>query len=493
MDVEYEAVLKMMDEEHYGKGLRLPRVERSIPDTYKKIVGHPMNSQTIKAKVCGDPLYSMDLDEFSSQMTYGAYVLTTQSSGRVAYVDLTESKKVPGFVAYTDASDIPNKVNGNCHSGIQMDTPVFVKNGEIIHKGEPIGLITCETRDAALLAARLAVVHYETPEEDATKAPCTIQEAMAANSYLPNCGVGERVLQMGDWEKALSEAAVTVEGECTLGGQDHYYAETHNCVVYVQENGALKVFSSTQNPSKMQFDIAWNLNDPNHAPADATGIKSEAFVQNAQVEVEVLAVGGGFGGKQDRPHLLCTAAAIAAHKTGRSVKLSLDRDTDLCIMGGRHPYYFRYRAGMDAEGRYTALDLLLVQDGGSTFDCSGPVLDKSIYQCQSCYTIPNIRVEGRSAKTHRVTNTAFRGFGAPQATYVQETIVDHLAEVWYNKFGRDAKFGLETYQDAAFYVRRQNIHRAGDRMLTQTLVSTRVAEHLTRTLFARLCERVDIP
>ena len=55
-----------------------------------------------------------------------------------------------------------------------MDTPVFVKNGEIIHKGEPIGLITCETRDAALLAARLAVVHYETPEEDATKAPCTI-------------------------------------------------------------------------------------------------------------------------------------------------------------------------------------------------------------------------------------------------------------------------------------------------------------------------------
>lgn len=71
--------------------------------------------------------------------------------------------------------------------------------------------------------------------------------------------------------------------------------------------------------------------------------------------------------------------------------------------------------------------------------------------------------------------------------------MDHLAEVWYNKFGRDAKFGLETYQDAAFYVRRQNIHRAGDRMLTQTLVSTRVAEHLTRTLFARLCERVDIP
>ena len=54
-------------------------------------------------------------------------------------------------------------------------------------------------------------------------------------------------------------------------------------------------------------------------------------------------------------------------------------------------------------------------------------------------------MEGRSAKTHRVTNTAYRGFGAPQATFVQETIIDHLAEVWYNKFGKKPELGLETY------------------------------------------------
>lgn len=97
----------------------------------------------------------------------------------------------------------------------------------------------------------------------------------------------------------------------------------------------------------------------------------------------------------------------------------------MVCMGGRHPYYYRYKAGFDKEGKYVGLDLLLVSDGGSTFDCTGPVLDKSIFQSQSCYTIPNMRVEGRGVKTNRVTNTAYRGFGAPQATFVQESIIDH--------------------------------------------------------------------
>lgn len=126
------------------------------------------------------------------------------------------------------------------------------------------------------------------------------------------------------------------------------------------DNGGMKVFSSTQNPSKMQFDIAWNLNNPDHAKSDHTNIKAEDFITNAQIEVEVMAVGGGFGGKQDRPHLLCTAAAVAAWKTKRSVKLSLDRDQDLVTMGGRHPYYFKYKAAMDEEGKYKGLDLLLI-------------------------------------------------------------------------------------------------------------------------------------
>lgn len=77
--------------------------------------------------------------------------------------------------------------------------------------------------------------------------------------------------------------------------------------------------------------------------------------------------------------ILCTAAAVASHKSKRAVKLVLDRDQDIATMGGRHPYYFKYKAGFTNAGKYVGMDLLLVSDGGSTFDCTGPVLDKSIF------------------------------------------------------------------------------------------------------------------
>ena len=60
----------------------------------------------------------MDLDEMSEHVTHGAYVMTDRSFGKITSINIDEAKKVPGFVAYVDARDIPNKVNGNTHSGI---------------------------------------------------------------------------------------------------------------------------------------------------------------------------------------------------------------------------------------------------------------------------------------------------------------------------------------------------------------------------------------
>ena len=72
----------------------------------------------MKNKLVGDPLFSYDLDEFSEQVTHGAFVMTTKSFGKILKIDTTEAEKVDGFVSYVDERDIPNKVNGNTHSGI---------------------------------------------------------------------------------------------------------------------------------------------------------------------------------------------------------------------------------------------------------------------------------------------------------------------------------------------------------------------------------------
>lgn len=143
----------------------MPRCHRSIPESYKQIVGHPLTSQSLKSKLVAEPLFSYDLDEFSEQVTHGAFVMTTKSFGKILKIDTSEAEKVDGFVSYVDERDIPNKVNGNTHSGIQFDTPVFVKNSQVINMHQPIGLITAKTKEAALLAAKLVKVTYDTDDE----------------------------------------------------------------------------------------------------------------------------------------------------------------------------------------------------------------------------------------------------------------------------------------------------------------------------------------
>ena len=61
-----------------------------------------------------------------------------------------------------------------------------------------------------------------------------------------------------------------------------------------------------------------------------------------------------------------------------------------------------------------ALDVSLINNGGYSFDLSGPVVDRAILHSENSYYIPNMRVRGRIARTHLPSNTAFRGFGGPQ-------------------------------------------------------------------------------
>ena len=47
-------------------------------------------------------------------------------------------------------------------------------------------------------------------------------------------------------------------------------------------------------------------------------------------------VGGGFGGKASRPMIPAAACAVAAHKLGKQVRLSYNRNTDFRQNGGAH-------------------------------------------------------------------------------------------------------------------------------------------------------------
>ncbi|XP_008563570.1 PREDICTED: xanthine dehydrogenase/oxidase-like, partial [Galeopterus variegatus] len=89
-----------------------------------------------------------------------------------------------------------------------------------------------------------------------------------------------------------------------------------------------------------------------------------------RILVRVKRMGGGFGGKETRSTLVSTAVALAAHKTGRPVRCMLDRDEDMLITGGRHPFLARYKVGFMKTGNIVALEVNHFSNAGNTQDLS---------------------------------------------------------------------------------------------------------------------------
>jgi xanthine dehydrogenase large subunit len=138
-------------------------------------------------------------------------------------------------------------------------------------------------------------------------------------------------------------------------------------------------------------------------------------------------MGGGFGGKEMQPHGFAAVAALGATLTGRPVRLRLNRTQDMTMTGKRHGFHASWRAGFDDDGRFVGLEATLTSDGGWSLDLSEPVMARALCHLDNAYWIPHARFHGRVARTHKTSQTAFRGFGGPQGMLVVEDIIGRCA------------------------------------------------------------------
>jgi len=145
------------------------------------------------------------------------------------------------------------------------------------------------------------------------------------------------------------------------------------------------------------------------------------------------------------------AAALAAHQLGRPVRLLLERDLDMGITGGRHPFHATYNVGFNNQGKLLGADLKLYSNGGISSDLSFPVLDRALLFCDSCYNIPNLRNEGRVCKTNLPSNTAFRGFGGPQGQLITEAWVEHVARTLHKRPEEIREMNLYNEGEKTYY------------------------------------------
>ena len=139
-------------------------------------------------------------------------------------------------------------------------------------------------------------------------------------------------------------------------------------------------------------------------------------------------MGGAFGGKEDRATPWAVMAALGTHLTGRPVRLVLKRHEDLINTGKRHPYSSDFTIGLDNKGKILVWKVNYYQNSGAVSDLSTAILERTLFHSTSSYFVPNVIATGYCCRTNIAPNTAFRGFGGPQAMFVMEAAI-HKASI----------------------------------------------------------------
>ncbi|XP_066474776.1 xanthine dehydrogenase/oxidase [Tiliqua scincoides] len=360
------------------------------------MVGRPLVHLSAAKQTTGEAVYCDDIPRYENEL-YLTLVTSTKAHAKIISLDTSEAQNVPGFVCFVSVKDIP----GSNATGIDNCETVFAED-TVTCVGHIIGGVLADTQEHSRRAARAVKITYE------DLIPIvTIQEAIEKQSFFELV----RKMEKGDVQKGFEEADHIVDGEMYIGGQEHFYLEAH-CTIAVPkgEDGEMELFVSTQNLTKTQEFVA-----------NALGVPSNRIV------VRVKRMGGGFGGKETRSTIVSTAVAVAAAKTGRPVRCMLDRDEDMLISGGRHPFLGQYKVGFKKNGRITSLEVTYYSNGGNSMDLSHGVMDRALFHMDNSYSIPNIRGVGKVCKTNLSSNTAFRGFGGPQGMMVAESWMSDIA------------------------------------------------------------------
>ncbi|MSV66720.1 MAG: molybdopterin-dependent oxidoreductase, partial [Actinobacteria bacterium] len=158
---------------------------------------------------------------------------------------------------------------------------------------------------------------------------------------------------------------------------------------------------------------------------DRNDIARMLSVDNEQVTVELVTNGGAFGGKEDMSNQ--AHASLCAWLLKQPVKCTLSREESLLMHAKRHPIRMQYKAGCDADGKLVALRVRAVGDSGAYASVGMKVLERMAGHASGPYQVPNIDVEAIAVRTNNPVCGAFRGFGANQAQFAMEGIMDRLA------------------------------------------------------------------
>lgn len=339
-------------------------------------------------------------------MLHAALRLTDHARAEIERIDTGRASSEPGVEAVFTASDVPGELRVGL---IHKDWPVLIPEGGLTsYLGDVLAIVVACDRETARRAAAKVEVAYRVLR------PLTDALAAIDDPEIAVWGTSDNVLsrssyQRGDVDGALASSAHRVHEVFQTQRVEHGFLEPESTLAVPREGGRLDVYSGGQG--------IWD---------DRNQIASVLGVDRERVEVELVSNGGAFGGKEDLSNQAQTA--LAAHLLGKPVKCTLSREESLLMHPKRHPIRMEYWAGCDARGKLTAIRARMVGDSGAYASVGMKVLERAAGHATGPFHVPAVDVQAVAVRTNNPVCGAFRGFGANQAHFALDGVLDRLAE-----------------------------------------------------------------
>ena len=401
-------------------------------DTHSKFIGKNVLRSNAVEKLRGEPVFSADI-KVGSPLVLKA-LRSSRPHAEVVAIDTAKALEIAGVAAVFTARDIPGK---NLFGIINKDQPLLVSD-KVRSIGDAVALVAADTEQT--LDRALAAIEVTYRDLPAVFDP---EEAMGSNApkiHERGNTLTVRRVRRGDAQRAFERCKSVIERTYRTSMVEHNYLEPDAGAGFIDKDGSLVVYASTQNPHY-----------------DHKELLSLLALEDDQVRVIQAATGGGFGSKLDLN--VQGFIALALYHLKRPVRYVYSREESYLATAKRHPLLIKMKTGADDQGRLQAMKATIICDSGAYGSYGIAVANRAAVHATGPYEIENVDIESYCVYTNRPFCGAMRGFGTPQIAFAHESQIDlHAKELQLDP--------LE--------VRLLNAHRPGTKTATGQTLETSI-------------------
>ena len=373
-----------------------------------KVVGTRPDRPDGIDKVTGRARFGADMS--APGMLTGLILRSPHAHARIVRIDASKAEALPevkAVVTRADFGDVPEDVADildNCMAG-----------DKAFYDGHAVAAVAASSPAAARRALKLIEVEYEplphvTDVDTAAKPDAPVlhegrQQETVPEGMSPNV-IARSEFGHGDIAAGLAQADRVLERTYRTEATHQGYIEPHACLATMGSDGQADLWVCTQGHYMVRNTCAAILG-----------------IEQGQLRVTASEIGGGFGGKT--AVFLEPVALMLAKKSGRPVKMVMNRAEVLRASGPTSSTSIDVKIGMKKDGRITAGFAELRYQGGAW---PGSPVDMGAMSAFAPYDLENVKTIGWDVVANRPKAAAYRAPGAPMAAFAVESAIDELAK-----------------------------------------------------------------